>query len=341
MKRLIFFMCAIIVTGNIDAQTNTFPSTGRVGIGTLSPASLGIEIRYNTGGTSFSDNIAGITLGDGNTFTDGLFTIKNAGDRGAIGHTYGSPLFRADFNNATAFIIDKYGRAGFGISTPMAKLVSYIADTISPFTATTNIGLLAKSQFHANTDGYVNAFPQIVFGYVNNSTSLYAPATIGMLTTSQGTNTKGDLIFATRDNITDTQPLERMRITSAGNIGIGTPSPSAKLSVNGNISTKKIIVTQLDWSDYVFDKEYKLRSLSSLEEYINQHKHLPEIPSAKEVEENGISIGDNQALLLKKIEELTLYIIELKKENIEQQNQLLAQGKQIRNQNFRIPKKQK
>ncbi len=74
---------------------------------------------------------------------------------------------------------------------------------------------------------------------------------------------------------------------------------------------KKIIVTQFGWSDYVFAKDYKLRSLTSLETFINQHKHLPEIPSAKEVAEKGVSVGDNQALLLKKIEELTLYVIQL------------------------------
>jgi hypothetical protein len=100
----------------------------------------------------------------------------------------------------------------------------------------------------------------------------------------------------------------------SGNVGIGTSSPSEKLSVNGNISTKKLIVTQLGWSDYVFDTKYKLRSLSSLESFIKKHNHLPELPSAKEVAEKGISVGDNQALLLKKIEELTLYVIQQQKE---------------------------
>jgi hypothetical protein len=102
---------------------------------------------------------------------------------------------------------------------------------------------------------------------------------------------------------------QRMRITEAGNVGIGVTSPGEKLVVNGNIRTKKLIVTQSGWSDYVFDSDYRLRSLGSLQSFIRRNKHLPDMPSAKEVEEQGVNVGDTQALLLKKIEELTLYII--------------------------------
>jgi len=102
--------------------------------------------------------------------------------------------------------------------------------------------------------------------------------------------------------------------TFSGNVGIGTTTTlSEKFSVNGNIKAQKLIVTQTGWSDYVFNKDYKLKSLQNLEAYINQNKHLPEIPTAKEVEGKGISVGDNQVLLLKKIEELTLYLIDQNK----------------------------
>lgn len=111
-----------------------------------------------------------------------------------------------------------------------------------------------------------------------------------------------------------TNNVYRLVINDIGNIGVGITNPSEKFSVNGNISAKKIIVTQSGWSDYVFANNYKLRSLSALETFIKQNKHLPEMPSAKEVEEKGISVGDNQALLLKKIEELTLYVIRQQKE---------------------------
>jgi hypothetical protein len=98
---------------------------------------------------------------------------------------------------------------------------------------------------------------------------------------------------------------------------MGTVSPTeGLLSINGLIKAKEVIVS-LDgyWSDYVFDKDYSQLSISDLEKYINENKHLPDIPSAKEVKENGINLGEMDALLLKKIEELTLYIIDLKKEN--------------------------
>lgn len=112
-----------------------------------------------------------------------------------------------------------------------------------------------------------------------------------------------------------------IQVNSSGNVGIGTTSPSEKLAVNGNISSKKSIVTQTGWSDYVFNDDYKLKSLSQVEKYIKNNKHLPEIPSAKEVEEKGLDLGANQAVLLKKIEELTLYIIEQQKriEKLEKQ----------------------
>jgi hypothetical protein len=99
-----------------------------------------------------------------------------------------------------------------------------------------------------------------------------------------------------------------------GNVGIGTRFPSEKLAVNGNIRAKKIIVSQIGWPDYVFDSSYSLRPLSEVERFISKYKHLPDMPSVKEVEEKGISVGDNQAILLKKIEELTLYIIQQGKE---------------------------
>ena len=98
-------------------------------------------------------------------------------------------------------------------------------------------------------------------------------------------------------------------------VGIGTTSTGPyKLAVEGIIGARKIKVTQSSpWADYVFNEEYALIPLLELENYIKNNNHLPEMPSAKEVRENGIDVGDTQVLLLKKIEELTLYIIDQQK----------------------------
>jgi len=102
-----------------------------------------------------------------------------------------------------------------------------------------------------------------------------------------------------------------------------------KLSVNGNIYARKLTVTQLNWSDYVFDPGYKLRPLKDVENYIQKNKHLLDMPSAKEVAANGLSVGDNQANLLKKVEELTLYIIQQDKQQEMQRKMLEEQRKTL------------
>lgn len=104
-------------------------------------------------------------------------------------------------------------------------------------------------------------------------------------------------------------------VLQGGNVGIGTSNATEKLSVNGNVRAKKLIVTQSGWPDYVFAPGYPLKSLSEVASFIKQHKHLPDMPSEKEVAEQGLDMGQTQALLLKKIEELTLHVIRIEKEN--------------------------
>ena len=108
-----------------------------------------------------------------------------------------------------------------------------------------------------------------------------------------------------------------------GNVGIGTDSPQTKLAVNGEISAKKLTITQTGWADYVFDKNYKLLTPEQIEKYILANKHLPGMPSAKEIENYGVSVGDNQVLLLKKIEELTLLMIKQNKKILQLEKQVI------------------
>lgn len=109
----------------------------------------------------------------------------------------------------------------------------------------------------------------------------------------------------------------RMVIRSNGRIGIGTTNPQHLLSVNGVVGAKDVIVTNSGWSDYVFKPDYELMPLSKVDRFIQEHRHLPDIPSEAEVKAQGVSVGEMQAKLLAKIEELTLHLIRQEKENRE------------------------
>lgn len=122
-----------------------------------------------------------------------------------------------------------------------------------------------------------------------------------------------------------TKNLPRIHIDNDGNVGIGTINvndAAYKLFVEGSIRTRKVRVDAITWPDYVFQPSYNLRSLKEVEQFIQKNSHLPDVPSAAVVEKEGVDLGDNQAVLLRKIEELTLYIIEQNKRLEEQEKRI-------------------
>ncbi|SHM97085.1 tail fiber protein [Flavobacterium chilense] len=112
----------------------------------------------------------------------------------------------------------------------------------------------------------------------------------------------------------------------AANVGIGTINPDEKLTVKGKIHTQEVRVDMAGplVPDYVFANDYKLKSLQEVEDFIKENKHLPEIPSAHEIEKNGLMLAEMNMNLLKKIEEMTLYMIEIKKEMVKQNDKILT-----------------
>lgn len=115
--------------------------------------------------------------------------------------------------------------------------------------------------------------------------------------------------------------------TGTGNVGIGTQSPTEKLTVNGTVYAKEIKVDlSVPGPDYVFEKDYSLISLEELTKFIEQNKHLPGVPNAKDMETEGIEVGTMNMILLRKIEELTLYVIQLRAES-QRQSEVIQQLK--------------
>lgn len=119
------------------------------------------------------------------------------------------------------------------------------------------------------------------------------------------------------------------KLVVIGNVGLGTSNPTERLSVAGKIRAQEVIVEMSGWSDHVFSGDYQMQPIEQVEQYIKQENHLPGVPSAKDVAEKGVSVGEMQAILLAKIEELTLHLINQKKQLEEQRVQLAEQKAEI------------
>ncbi len=211
-------------------------------------------------------------------------------------------------------------RIGIGTSNPFSKL-HVINDN---FTVTSQNGILVQG----TTIGNGNYTAAIGFGYAGSMDAAITGIQEGSDNNSMG------LAFFTHPSAVSTDPkIEAMRITKNGNVGIGTTSTGThKLAVDGTIGAREIIVETGTWSDFVFDDNYKLKDLEEVENFIEENNHLPDIPSEKEVLENGIQVGEMNAKLLQKIEELTLYMIEQNKKTeklIEKVETLESKNKEL------------
>jgi len=140
-------------------------------------------------------------------------------------------------------------------------------------------------------------------GYSGKAGNWFTNAAIGDICYR---NLNGRLLFGTSNGAS-------VMAINAGNVGIGTATPDAKLTVNGKIHATEVIVDLAIPADYVFKPTYKLMPLHEVEQFVKTNSHLPEIPSAGEITKNGLSMGEMQNKLLQKVEELTLYVIEQQK----------------------------
>lgn len=296
-------------------QTNIYPASGNVGIGTLSPAGTvhvnasNVSNIWVTGGSSANDYyqllLSELPVVNGNyACLERYSNASSFGGKMVLSNLYKSILLSTGYTPQTGYrndlSITSGGDIGIGTSSPSQKLhVSGGGIQVSDYNSAF---LLLQST--------------ITGGRAWNLASLTDGSTAGAVGS-----------FVILDNTAGTT---RMLIDNSGNVGIGTSTPQAKLSVNGSIFSTKVKVTQDGWPDYVFHENYSLTPLDQLQAFIRKNNRLPDMPSAEEVKKNGIDLGDNQAVLLKKIEELTLYILEQNKELKEQKERIAALEKKVK-----------
>jgi len=122
---------------------------------------------------------------------------------------------------------------------------------------------------------------------------------------------------------------ELFRITATGKVGIGTQNPDQALTVKGQVHSTTVVVTSTVPADYVFNNDYNLRPLADVKAFVDKNHHLPEVPSAADFKKDGQNLGEMNMTLLKKVEELTLYMIEQNKKTAELTAQVKAQQDEI------------
>lgn len=285
---------------------------GNVGLGTNSPrASLDVATIIENGvlGTVFGRLPQGNDVGEGTflgvrgyntSIVDGksfsiehsFYGITNSSINFVRGSsTIGGGIAFNTNNNKEQMRIDANGNVGIGTETPNYKLD--VQGRVS-----------AESL-------YVNKLDITNDGVHNSSINSNGVASINMGFDGR----TGFVKFGAHTGNGYRSNIFYMR-GSDGNIGIGTESPDSKLTVAGNIHAQEVKVTVNAGivPDYVFADDYKLKSLGEVEEYIKQNRHLPEIPSAQEIEKNGLMLAEMNINLLKKIEELTLHAIDQQKD---------------------------
>jgi hypothetical protein len=315
----IIFLVAILTTSFTFCQ-NTFPTNSNVGIGTTNPTKLLDVQNSNLGaGESYIWVKKGVDATNVNR-ESGIILGTNAGDYGntfkiaamsSIGH-FDAPKLNFKYTSPSAgktldlLSIDNLGNVGIGTTTPNSTLqIGVSSNSGSPSTEIETKRLSLAPVTHSGSLWFFttrdnNPYANLDIGYSNN---------------------------------------KALTIRHDGNVGVGSANPDSKLTVNGTVHATEIKVTQTVPADYVFEKyylgksslkpDYTLLTLSEVEKFTETNHHLPNVPSAKEIKENGLLLGEMSNVLLQKIEELTLYVIEQNKdlkmqnENFEKQNKLL------------------
>jgi hypothetical protein len=330
------------VTDANNNMNNT--NTGNVGVGTISlnakfAVYQGTQLGTAIKNTTLLSSTGGSTAA--NTLINNVWLVRNAAggdwttarlhDGISIDNSFLTPQVNTTTwwerdpskniqswgNAASTYLTINNGNVGIGTTAPTANLHILTAGTsIDAFGANTAPGLIIQ----ANTGGRsTTTGAQLEFAIPANTdgTNIWSQARIITVAGNTATaSAAGKMIIGTRRSYDKLGAGAQwyygndLVIDASGNVGIGTLTPKEALSVNGNIRAKQIKVEALNWPDYVFAPDYQLPSLTDVKNYIVQNQHLPDMPSEQEIAKDGLNLGEVNKLLVKKVEELTLYLIE-------------------------------
>ncbi|MDW3191080.1 MAG: hypothetical protein R8G66_01910 [Cytophagales bacterium] len=302
---------------NSGGEVLSILQSGNVGIGTTSPTET-LEIFHS----STTPGVIALksTRNDAGHVDVGRISAKQystevarIGMPRAAGTNTGYLTFWTKNDNNASLTekvrISADGNMGIGTTSPSERL--------EIFHSITTPGVISLKSIR-NDAGHVDV------GRISAKQDATEVARIG-LPRAGGTYT-GYVTFWTKNN-NNASLTEKVRITAEGNMGIGSTSPTEKLTVDGKINAEEIILEDIDPNsvpDFVFEEDYDLRSLEETEKFIKANKHLPEIPSATEIAEEGLELKKMNILLLQKVEELTLHLIEQNKRIQSQQDEIEA-----------------
>lgn len=276
---------------------NVFFNTNRIGLNTYTPN-------------------ARLHIPNGDIIVGGIEGVQNTINASLMVKS------RADNNATYPFYVGKYG-SGSDLFWVRGDGNGYLRGSLGIGTAT---GFAPEGQLQID-----NANPMLVIGGENRVTSGQSTLRFRASVTSPVLYSNAFDIIYRKDASTDRLSFmdgatnEVLTLEKGGKVGIGTATPDAKLTVKGNIHTQEVLVDlagAVTPPDYVFEENYDLSTLAEVEAYIKANKHLPEVPSASEMERDGVNLKMMNMLLLKKVEELTLHMIEMKNENERMQERL-------------------
>ena len=337
-------------------------SNGYVGIGITNPESV-LDVK-GAGILRAQDNAAGLALHVRNSIGTNSFTLRAFSDRGEIKAQNGQHLNINDYSGNSWLYGQNGGRVGVGTTSPQSKLhiagdlivkdgirfedtgekIEYYGDAdhsahvqlYNP--ANGNIEI--KNVWNGgNADIILNPDHNVIVSQGNVGIGTTSPS--HKLTVAGDVNIGGTgnsslrvrhvngkdfdsngfdhlyLNYSTDKNVWIGSPTNPSSLIANGKVAVGTTSVPGdyQMAIAGKVIAEEVRVElQSSWPDYVFKKDYKLLSVEEVENYIKKHGHLPEMPSAKEVEKEGVLLGEMNKKLLEKVEELTLYTISQEKE---------------------------